>query len=528
MRSLWTREEINNVKAHLQSKHRESLRMPEEEKKPVGRDTPERAAHILGGSETEKDPFIVAKVPFVKSDVFYRWNYIIKDMWDAYDGFFATRLTEMALNWFAPHIDITSLMAQLDSEVEIMFGAVAEAIENGNMKVLASVCDGHLRSLIEDNFAEFRRLHEYRLAVHDIQARRVALKATWKFPPFARETPSSIELWSGTALVFSQPLNSKPVEDTILWMTQAVGTCYAFFKRQAVIADTPPNATGGLAAFPVPDRFNTESHVKKRVLNYIKKPLLGDLAAFIKFIRAMRRYGFRYVLFNGSIEIQLVYGIDCKHDLSVLPIYEEPVDESAEAAKSPQEKEREKIVQKLKYPEFKDHHAPHVLVLTSTFPMHPDGEKAVKTRPWLISEIDGIRRSENLEVENLLKLSTLSPEQIDTQLPALRICSKNLFTPLGPKKEWFQEMERLRRVSQNYAETGKLDDPEENSLDSLVKSYQAKGMSPVDVLLAKSRPLPHSKLSKDGKSPSAAPSSSTGQKPIGNIFDLARDHHTKS
>lgn len=390
----------------------------------------------------------------------------------------------------------------LDDEVDSAFALVAEAIETSNISLLKDLLDPVLYSLLQDNFAEFVRLHDYRLAVREIKSKRVGMKITWKLPPFGNEVPSGLSLWGGNAIVYSQKAEGTTLKDARLWIMQAVGLNYALLKREQVVASTPPGI-GGVSQMPIPERFNTPNHIKRRVFSHINQPLVGDVISLIKYLLAMRRLGFGYVLRRGTIEFEVAYGFECVHNLSVLPKVEEQVDEKAELAKSKEEKQRDAIERQLKYPELQNVSAPHLMLFSASYPLHPDGEGTV-TPKWRISEIDGMRNLEKFEVGQLAQLSTLSPDEIDKQLPALRILSKDLFTKLGPKKEWYNELRRLHRVADHRMHHGTLDDPQE--LDT-----------PLNELLKRSRLQKKRALDKGTLETPQAGSA------LGNIFDLAKE-----
>ena len=431
-------------------------------------------------------------------------------LWEHATDRVSVSLNNWALRTFAPHVD-RKLVEQLDNDVNAAFAIVAEALETSNVSLLKDLMDPLLYSLFQDNYAEFVRLHHYRLAIKDIKSKRVGMNVTWKFPPFGNEVPSGVSLWGGNGIVYSQPAPAKAFKDSRMRMMQAVGLNYALLRRQNIVASTPAGI-GGIAQMPVPDRFGTPEHIKRRVLAHINHPLIGDIVSLVKYLLSMRRLGFDYVLRRGTIEFEVVYGFECTHNLSVLPMVEEMVDPKEEAAKSHEEKRRDAIAKRTKYPELQGVNAPHMMIFTASYPIHPDGQMNAPPTKWRISEIDGMRNLERYEVGNLLRLSTNSPDEIDKQHPALRIVSKDLFTKFGPKKEWYDELRRLKRVSDNHLRHGSLDDPLEidKPLDALLKHVE-------DEKTKKRRTLLDEATKKKGEL------GGTSSSRLGNIFDLARE-----
>jgi hypothetical protein len=398
---------------------------------------------------------IETRVPFIDTSVYTRW-------WDAIVwarhheiGPIGRALTWLAMRIFTPHIP-TNLFDKIDHEANIAFAGVADALENRDPTKLEHLFEPTLYSLLLDNFEEFHRLNSYRLAVHKIENKRLDVKIHWRLPPFAHEIPVEIPLWDGGNFIYSHPgPSASRIMNERKRLVQAVGSNYALLKQSIAENETPQD--GGLELYPIPKRLNTSSHAKKRVTAYTNKPFIGDLVGFIRYLLAIRRLGTNYLLRQGKLEIEIVYAFNAHHDLSIVSRFDDPKDKEMEdKLVTKEDKELHEVKQRLKYPAFEDQPAPHVAVLRSVLPLHPSGGAPTA---WRFSEFDGMRNTEEAKIAKLVRLSKHTAEEIDKSLPALRIFSKDFFTPLGPTKEWYKERERLKRVAMNRALHGSLDDP---------------------------------------------------------------------
>lgn len=453
------------------------------------------------------------------------------------------------------------MFIELDKQAEYTVAAVASALEEHKVSRLRRLLEPSLYSLLVDNYLRFTRIKNYRLAVSAIKCKRVAMKTTIRFPGFAKETSSAVALWPGINFIYSQPADPTIALNARKLMIQAVGTNYAQLKQQEMIAETPLEGSSlsgkmldadaddismGIEAtraeealkkgynpfddYPIPKRLLSARSVKKRLMSYTLSPLIGDLISFIKYIMAMRRVGFGYVLTNARVEFEVVYGCEAIHSVSVVPIAEPPPEPAQyKDTRTEEEKSKKRIEELTQNAHFENRSAPHLIVFRGSFALHPDaiGQGKRDFTGWRISEIDGLRHTENHVFGKLAKLSAKTVEEIDSILPALRVFSKDLFTPLGPRPEWHEEVKRLIRVARNRAETQKLDDPLEElaNLRSEMRAGNNVGKSPVDILLAHGKDIiPKRKGSLDRQPiPTPVQPTQTTSTPLGNIFDLAKD-----
>lgn len=473
----------------------------------------------------------------------------------------------------------------LDQHVPVAVAAVADALENHDISSLQPLLEPSLYSLLLDNYLEFTRLNNYRLAVTDIRCKRIAVKTTFRLPAFASETSSGITLFPGLNIIFSQPVSSDQLVSTRLWMSHAIGTGYHLYKEQKMASETPLYGTritrqamvkdaeakargeqgtavaeaiaegGGqnpFETFPIPNRMRTSAPLKRRIMNYLSIPLTSDFVSFVKYIWAMRRYGFGYLLREARVEFEVVYGCEAMHNVNVEPIVEPPITESEKIQnqeKPEQQKQMDEFNKLLKYANFEKRNAPHLIVMRGSYAIHPDAVIEANNdmfRGWRFSEFDGMKETENHVLGKLAKVTKLSVDDIDKNYPALRIFSKDLFTPLGPKKEFFEEKDRLLRVALNRLKTGSLDDPleemakarrEELEAARMEKAHQNYGnKDPMDIFLANTHKLHPNRAALGLPNRRAAASKpitvtdvttastmTSKSSPLGNIFDMARE-----
>ena len=467
-------------------------------------------------------------------------------------------MTQFFLLRYADGVPPTAL-EELDLYVEQLVAALADALEQHDVSRVSHLLEPNLFSLLKDNYLQFTRLHKYRLSVSDIKCKRVAVKATLRFPPFANETPSGMALWPGLNFIYSQPANPKPLIASRKLMVETVGTNFADYKRQQMIADTPLDGSNlnaeiihhdvelrsmGLESnesakalksgynpfndFPIPKRFSTAKHLKERLKGYASVPMIGDLISFIRYISAMRRFGFSHLLEHARVEYEVIYGCEATHNVSVLPIVP-PVEETEEHKKTRTKEERyaAKLEELTKWPQFENRSAPHIFTVQGSFPLSADSQltDSISFRGWRLSEFDGMRRTETAAFGKMAKLSSMSVAEIDKVHPALRLFSKDLFTIKGPKPEWHEEKKRLLRVARNRLKTGSLNDPLEDLAKVQAGEHGKPGMSPVDILLAHGEEMnaKRNQSQLPNESQSVPPPYVASSKPIGNIFDLARD-----
>lgn len=402
-------------------------------------------------------------MPFLETSVYARWVDAITWMWISAPSPFADLFTRSMLYVFAPHIK-ESFWQELEKASQIAFAAVAEAIEQKAPEKLDSVMEPKLYSLFMENYELFTRVNHYRLRVHGIQSRRLFLNTRWKFPAFSGEMPLSVQLSSSTEMHYTTPSppEAKSIKDLVYtrrWMTETLGTNYGLWRQAKSKAETPTQ-DGQVLTDPVASRLKSNKELKQRIRDYFSVPFPGDLQSLWSYLQAMRRFGFEYVIRNARIELDVTFGYDCLHDLSVVPIYEnapEDIKESEqnkEDRKAKEQKDKEEVDRKLKYPEYVDQRAPHIVTFTCSVPIHRDGAPPT---PWMITEFDGMIQGEKKVISKLAKLSAQSVDEIDQTFPSLRIFSRDLFTPAGPKPEWFAERERMKKLNRQLASTGSLD-----------------------------------------------------------------------
>lgn len=502
------------------------------------------------------------EVPFLQTSIYLRsagviaasYNYSVHPFWTYFSQWFVRK--------FAPAVP-QDAFTKLDSQAEFAVAAIASALEEHDISRVRYLLEPSLYSLFLDNYLRLTRIKNYRLAVSGIRCKRVAMKTTIRLPAFAKETSSAVALWPGINFIYSQPADHRPLMAARKLMVQTVGTNYAQLKQQQMIAETPlegslinskmidadddavsmdMEATQTKDAlqkgynpfddFPMPERLLSPTSMKKRLIAYSASPLIGDFVSFVKYLRAMRRAGFDYVLKNARVEYEVVYGCEATHSVSVVPMAEPPPEPEQYKDTRTKEEEMKKRLEELSAnANFEDRAAPHLLVFRGSFPLHRDsiehGDRSEFTG-WRISEFDGLRYTENHTFGKLAKLSSKSVEEIDKVLPALRVFSKDLFTPLGPKQEWFEEVKRLIRVARNRRETSSLNDPLEElaNLRGELRAGNNVGKSPVEIMLAHANDMiPNQKPSPSNNGrPTTMPPTQSSSKPLGNIFDLAKDH----
>lgn len=506
----------------------------------------------------------------MKTSVYLRSSDVIASSYDYHINPIWGSISQWFVAKFAPAVPPNAL-SDLDAEAELAVATLADALEQHDVSRARSILEPELYSLFLDNFLRFDRVHKYRLSVSDIRCKRVAVRTTIKLPSFAKETLSGLALWPGINFIYSQPADPKPVAYARKLMAQTVGHNLVQLRQQEMIAETPlygslVNAemikddadTFGMGGQPVlvkqaleqgynpfkenpiPERLLDPRALKRRLLSYMVTPFIGDLVSFLKYLSAMRRAGFLHVLMNTRVEFEVVYGCEAKHNVSVIPIADPiPEPEQVTETRTEREKVRARFDELLKHPHFEKRSAPHLFILRGSYALHPDAEQVLGDpifTGWRLSEFDGLRKTEAAVLGRLAKLSAKSVKDIDASLPALRLFSKDLFTIHGPKPEWFEERKRLVRVARNREETRSIEDPLEE-LAQLREQYRIgnhKGKSPVEIMLAHGNDMiPQSRAKnptmpgsvQPGRRNSFSPEANASSKPLGNIFDLAREQN---